>query len=107
MRASLQREDRKREEEWTSSEKEFRGSHSLARIYADVAADLCTASHDVCTVGELSMARADDAEILEVTIRQRRILVTLDDDLGDWAVPANANCQPEVRAPTGNGTCCL
>lgn len=55
-------------------------------IDVDVGAKLRAAGHDVCTVGELGMARADDGEILEVAIRQRRILVTLDDDFGDWAV---------------------
>ena len=52
----------------------------------DVAADLRAEGHDVCTVGKLGMARADDAKILEVAIQQHRILVTLDDDFGDWAV---------------------
>ena len=52
----------------------------------DVAADLRAAGHDIGTVGELSMARANDAEILEVAIQQDRVLVTLDDDFGDWAV---------------------
>ena len=42
-----------------------------------VAADLRAAGHDICTVGELSMARADDAEILEVAIQQDRVLVDL------------------------------
>jgi predicted nuclease of predicted toxin-antitoxin system len=55
-------------------------------IDADVAGGLRAVGHDVCTVSELGMARADDAEILEVAIRQRRVLVTLDDDFGDWAV---------------------
>ena len=55
-------------------------------IDGDVAADLRAEGHDVCTVGELGMARADDAKILEVAIQQRRILVTLDNDFGDWAV---------------------
>ncbi len=55
-------------------------------IDADVAADLRAAGHDVCCVGELGMKRADDAEILQLAIRENRILVTLDEDFGDWAV---------------------
>ena len=64
-------------------------------IDADVAADLRAAGHDVRTVGELGMSRADDAEILRTAIEQDRILVTLDDDFGDWAVLPLA-CHPGV-----------
>jgi predicted nuclease of predicted toxin-antitoxin system len=55
-------------------------------IDSDVAAHLRAAGHDVCCVAELGMNRADDAEILQVAIRDGRILVTLDEDFGDWAV---------------------
>ena len=55
-------------------------------IDSDVAADLRAAGHDVCCVGELGMKRADDAEILRLAIRENRILVTLDEHFGDWAV---------------------
>ena len=55
-------------------------------IDSDIAADLRAVGHDVCCVGEAGMARADDAEILRFAIRENRILVTLDEDFGDWAV---------------------
>lgn len=55
-------------------------------IDSDVAADLRAAGHDVCCVGEVGMKRADDGEILQLAIREGRILVTLDEDFGDWAV---------------------
>lgn len=55
-------------------------------IDCDVAADLRALGHDVYCVGELGMARADDAEIIEVAVRQNRILITLDEDFGDWAI---------------------
>ena len=55
-------------------------------IDTDVAADLRAAGHDVCCAAELGMARADDPEILEVAIRENRVLVTLDEDFGDWAI---------------------
>jgi len=55
-------------------------------IDSDVAADLRAAGHDVCCVGELGMKRADDAEIVQLAIRENRILVTLDEDFGDWAL---------------------
>ena len=55
-------------------------------IDADVAIALRAAGYDVRCVADLGMARADDAEILEVAIQQNRILVTLDEDFGDWAV---------------------
>jgi predicted nuclease of predicted toxin-antitoxin system len=55
-------------------------------IDTDVAADLRAAGHDVCCIGELGMRRADDAEILQLAIQENRILVTLDEDFGDWAL---------------------
>lgn len=69
-------------------------------IDSDVAADLRAAGHDICTVDELGMARANDAEILEVAIQQRRVLVTLDDDFGDWAVLPLANHPGVIRIKT-------
>lgn len=55
-------------------------------IDADVAAGLRKSGHDVCCVGEVGMSRADDARILEAAIEENRILVTLDEHFGDWAV---------------------
>ncbi len=54
-------------------------------IDSDVAADLRAVGHDVCCVGEAGMARADDAEVLRFATGETRILVTLDEDFGDWA----------------------
>ena len=35
---------------------------------------------------ETGQSRADDQEILRIAIDQRRILITLDEHFGDWAV---------------------
>lgn len=42
--------------------------------------------HDVVRVADLGLAEADDAEIIDCAICEQRILVTLDEDFGDWAV---------------------
>ena len=61
-------------------------------IAADVATALRTAGHDVVRVSELGMARADDSEILALAQREGRVLVTLDEHFGDWAVlPLSSN----------------
>jgi predicted nuclease of predicted toxin-antitoxin system len=52
----------------------------------DVAQALRNEGHDVVRASEVGQARADDAEILERAIREDRILVTLDEDFGDWVV---------------------
>ncbi len=64
-------------------------------IDSDIAVGLRAAGHDVCCVAELGMARADDAEILEVAAHENRILVTLDEDFGDWAI-LPLGCHPGV-----------
>ncbi len=52
----------------------------------DVAQALRNEGHDVIRASEVGQARADDAEILERAISEDRILVTLDEDFGDWVV---------------------
>ncbi len=42
-------------------------------IDSDVAADLPAAGHDVCCVADVGMKRADDAEILQLAIRENRV----------------------------------
>ena len=42
--------------------------------------------HDVLRAEEAGQARADDAEILEITRSEGRLLVTLDEHFGDWVV---------------------
>ncbi len=52
----------------------------------DVADALRDEGHDVLRVSEIGMARADDAEILDRAIQEDRIIITLDEHFGDWAV---------------------
>ena len=52
----------------------------------DVAQALRNEGHDVIRASEVGQARADDAEILERTTSEDRILVTLDEDFGDWVI---------------------
>jgi len=42
--------------------------------------------HDVVRASEVGQARADDAQILSRAIGDGRILVTLDEHFGNWAV---------------------
>lgn len=62
------------------------------RLYLDqmlqtkVVEALGRSGHDVRRASETGQARADDQEILELAINEKRILVTLDEHFGDWAV---------------------
>ena len=62
------------------------------RLYLDqmlqtsVAQVLKQTGYDVLRASETGQSRADDQEILRVAINQRRILITLDEHFGDWAV---------------------
>jgi predicted nuclease of predicted toxin-antitoxin system len=62
------------------------------RLYLDqmlqtsVAQVLRQAGYDVLRASETGQSRADDQEILSIAINQRRILITLDEHFGDWAV---------------------
>jgi predicted nuclease of predicted toxin-antitoxin system len=52
----------------------------------DVAQALRGEGHDVMRASEVGQARADDYEILQITIAENRILVTLDEHFGDWVI---------------------
>jgi predicted nuclease of predicted toxin-antitoxin system len=52
----------------------------------DVAEALRAAGHDVARASEVGQSRADDDEILQKAIEEKRILVTLDEHFGDWVV---------------------
>jgi len=62
------------------------------RIYLDqmlgieVCRQLKAVGHDVVRAAERGQARADDKQILERAVAEKRILVTLDDHFGDWVV---------------------
>ena len=53
------------------------------RVVRDTLREL---EYDVVSVSEIGMATADDAEIIQWAIENRRLLVTLDDHFGDWSV---------------------
>jgi predicted nuclease of predicted toxin-antitoxin system len=55
-------------------------------IHLNVGEALRTEGHNVLRAAEVGQSRADDYEILQKAIAEKRILVTLDDDFGDWAV---------------------
>ena len=50
----------------------------------DVAQALGNDGHDVERASDIGQARADDHQILQSTISQNRILITLDEHFGDW-----------------------
>jgi predicted nuclease of predicted toxin-antitoxin system len=52
----------------------------------EVAEALRSEGHDVVRASEVAQSRADDAEILQRAIDESRILITLDEHFGDWAV---------------------
>jgi predicted nuclease of predicted toxin-antitoxin system len=62
------------------------------RLYLDqmfgvqVANALRAAGFDVMRAWEAGQSRADDAQILRKTIKEKRVLVTLDGHFGDWVV---------------------
>lgn len=62
------------------------------RLYLDqcmrleVAEALRDNGHDVLRASDVDQARADDSEILQCAGSERRILVTLDEHFGNWAV---------------------
>ena len=55
-------------------------------VRVEVADALRQLGHDVVRAADLDMARADDHEILERASKDSRVLVTLDEHFGDWAV---------------------
>ena len=52
----------------------------------DVAQALRGEGHDVVRASEVGQDRADDQEILQKSIDENRILVTLDEHFGDWVI---------------------
>jgi len=52
----------------------------------DVAQALRSEGHDVVRASEVGQDRADDQEILQKSIDENRILVTLDEHFGDWVI---------------------
>lgn len=42
--------------------------------------------HNVVRAFEVGQSRADDSQILQKAIAENRILITLDEDFGDWAI---------------------
>ena len=64
----------------------------VIRLYLDqmiqkyVADALAQEGYDVVRASEIGQSRADDRAILEHAILEHRILITLDDHFGDWAI---------------------
>ena len=52
----------------------------------EVAQALKDEGHDVLRVADVGQARADDYQILQKSISENRILVTLDEHFGDWVI---------------------
>ena len=62
-------------------------------LRAELADLLRSHGHDVIRAAEVGQARADDALILDRAVRDQRVLVTLDEHFGDWAVlPLSEHC---------------
>jgi len=55
-------------------------------LRAEVALALRTEGHDVLRAVEVGQDRADDHQILQRAISDDRILVTLDEHFGNWAI---------------------
>ena len=64
----------------------------ILRLYLDqmlrheVAQALRVEGHDVLRATEVGQARADDHQILQKAISEKRVLVTLDEHFGDWLI---------------------
>ena len=52
----------------------------------DVAHALHKEGYDIVRASETGLARADDHQILQKTISEDRILITLDEHFGDWVI---------------------
>lgn len=55
-------------------------------FHLDVSQALRSEGYDVIHASEVGQSRADDYQILQKAIADNRILVTLDEHFGDWAV---------------------
>lgn len=62
------------------------------RLYLDqclrleVAEALRHEGHDVVRASDVGQARADDSDILQRALSDRRLLITLDEHFGNWTV---------------------
>jgi len=70
----------------------------------EVAHTLLAAGNDVVRVSEVGMARSEDDHILAKAIAMGRILVTLDEHFGDWAVLPLRNHNGVIRVKTDLAT---
>lgn len=52
----------------------------------EVGDELTRLGHDVLQLRSIGMSRAGDDDILKEAISRKRVLVTLDEHFGDWAV---------------------
>ncbi len=52
----------------------------------DVAQALREEGYDVVRASETGLSRADDHQILQKAISEKRILITLDEHFGDWVI---------------------
>jgi len=52
----------------------------------EVAVQLRLIKHDIVRVSDIRLAQADDKEIIKASKSDNRILLTLDEDFGDWAI---------------------
>jgi predicted nuclease of predicted toxin-antitoxin system len=52
----------------------------------ELAEHLRSQGHDVVRAAEVGLNRADDDVILAKAIAEKRVLITLDEHFGDWAV---------------------
>ena len=71
---------------------------------AEVARTLLAAGNDVMRVSEVGMARSEDDNILAEAIAMGRVLVTLDEHFGDWAVLPLRNHTGVIRIKTDPAT---
>lgn len=55
-------------------------------IPSEVARKLKDQGYDVLRASETGQGRADDRQILQKTISENRILITVDEHFGDWVV---------------------
>lgn len=70
----------------------------------DLAQSLRDHGHNVLCAGEAGQASADDDEILSRAIAEERILVTMDEHFGDWAILPLARHPGVIRVRTHPAT---
>ncbi len=55
-------------------------------IPTEVASELRDQGYDILRASETGQDRADDQQILQKAISEKRILITLDEHFGDWVI---------------------